>query len=456
MPHASSLNRIRFVLVVSVFIAATVSILPTTTFQPGSAPAGSTRQDDGDPFFLLAPSSNVSHVNPRTGNSTLVVNTTASQFCQSFECWKYLAQSLGLVRAFPDRHDQQWLVQGKSSEPLINHETNRTYSDAGILYVKNFKAASSTAAGVALRLAYRLPTTVNNETSSNGWVRFHHTPGWTYRNRNPARSFLFTSIRDPARRALSRIFYTQISQHGRDAHNDDLMLNFLRDTDSQYGSVRHTGGGYQVWYTSMEGDRLPRSWGGKRPTTVQNRPAIQEAVRGILNDYDFILVAERLDESIVTMALLMNVSLDDVLVQNAKESSASAWYYFKRGNFEQCRRPVPVFQSPAVRHHLQSEEWIAKNYGDYLLLAASHLSLDATMGRLGQERVNRALQFYRGLQEEVGLACRNETVYHCSFDGKPQRSLSKIDCYSDDSGCGYPCIDSFLSLLPESKTARVF
>ncbi len=388
---------------------------------------------------------------PREETEHTASNET-SMFCQTRECWQSLARSLSLLRIFPDRKDHAWLVQEKSGKPLIDDTNNRTYSDAGILYVKNFKAASSTAAGVALRLVYRLPRNI----SSHGWVRFHHTPGYVYRNRHPVKSFLFTSVRDPASRALSRIFYTHISHHGYDPNDDPQMLTFLRDTDSQYGSVRHVGGGYQVWYTHMEGDHLPRSWGPKMPSKVQQRQVIHLAVQQILKDYDFILVAERLDESIVVMALLMNVSLDDVLVQNAKESSTDDWYYFKFGKLERCKRPIRAFRSPAIVAHLESDEWLAKNYGDYLLHAAAILSLEATMDRLGRERVARALHVYRSLQLQVTQECRNQTIYHCSDAGNPQRPLSKKNCYSDDSGCGYQCIDSYLAKLPEPMTTRIF
>jgi hypothetical protein len=90
-------------------------------------------------------------------------------------------------------------------------------------------------------------------------------------------------------------------------------------------------------------------------------------------------VAERLDESIVVMAILMNVSLDDALVQNPKVSSASSWFFFKLRNKELCKRPARVFRSPAVIAHLESDEWLTKNYGDYLLHMAMNLSLDATI-----------------------------------------------------------------------------
>jgi hypothetical protein len=155
------------------------------------------------------------------------------------------------------------------------------------------------------------------------------------------------------------------------------------------------------------------------------------------------LVAERMDESLVAMALILGVSITDVLVQSAKQTGALQYHYFKRGKREHCTRPVPAFRSLAVHEYLESEEWYAKNYGDYLLHAAADISLNRTIERLGVG-FSRSLQEYGRLKRKAEQICANQTVYHCSADGKPQRHLSKQNCYSDDSGCGYPCIDKML------------
>jgi hypothetical protein len=427
MPPPLAINNIRFVLFLGVVLTVVFSIRSSAKLE----------------FRVVWSHDNAvaplrtSELEVLSNSSEIAIHNTSrtSHFCQNSECWKRLTESLGLVRSFPDRHDQAWIVQDKSKVILFDHTSNRTYSDAGILYVKTFKAASTTGAGVALRLAVRLVSSTKNDSStssSRARVRSYHTPGFTYRDRHPTRSFLFTSVRDPASRALSRIFYTKVSYWGSNPHDDKLILGYLHDTDPQFGSVRHVGGGYQVWYTSTEGDRLPRSWGPKQPTKVQRPQAIESAVKQILHDYDFILLAERLDESIVVMAMLMNVSLDDVLVQNAKESSSSSWYFFKVRKTQLCRKPVRVFRSPAIIAYLESDEWLAKNYGDYLLHIAANLSLDATIERLGRDRVEKALHVYRSLQDQVVQECRNQTIYHCSASGKPQTSLSKHNCYTDD------------------------
>jgi hypothetical protein len=45
--------------------------------------------------------------------------------------------------------------------------------------------------------------------------------------------------------------------------------------------------------------------------------------------------------------------------------------------------PVKSFASPAVQEFLDSDEWRAMNYGDFLLHEAANQSLDRTIERLG-------------------------------------------------------------------------
>jgi hypothetical protein len=375
-------------------------------------------------------------------------SSTPFVLCRSSECFTERAQQLQMARAFPDKPGRQWIVQG-TNVAFMGNATN-----AGILYVKNFKAASSTAAGAALRLAVTYVTNGNDTNAKNkestAWVRFHHTRGYVYANRHPERSLLFTSVRDPAARALSRIFYTHISQLGR-SRTDASLLKLLKDADPQFGSVYHYGGGYQVWYTSLT-QRLARSWHQQHSEQVLKPDKVHAAVQQIVQSYDFILVAERMDESLVALALVLGVRVQDVLVQSAKQASSEQYYYFKSGKRKFCKRPVKVVRSPAVVAHLQSDEWYAKNYGDYLLHAAAHASLDRTIRRLGRDRFQQALTAYRQLQTLAAQHCANQTVHHCSATGQPQRHLSKQNCYSDDSGCGYPCIDELLAKLKLNET----
>lgn len=61
-------------------------------------------------------------------------------------------------------------------------------------------------------------------------------------------------------------------------------------------------------------------------------------------------------------------------------SKTSGNYAGVRGK---CHKLKPKRVSPAVKAYLESPEWFARNYGDYLLYKAANQSLDATIENLG-------------------------------------------------------------------------
>jgi hypothetical protein len=206
---------------------------------------------------------------------------------------------------------------------------------------------------------------------------------------------------------------------------------------------------------------LPPSWDPHRPNEVVNPRQVEQNVMDLLLAYDFVMVSERMDESVVAFAMLFNLSLSDVLVMNAKQNSNkdaitsaskrddylyfSWWDPKNKQSKEVCKLSVPSKRSLAVQAHLQSTEWMAKNYGDYLLQAAANQSLDRTIVEtLGRDRFRETLQRYQRLKSKATTRCTNETFSHCSPTGEIQRDLSAQNCYADDSGCGYPCIDRML------------
>lgn len=360
-----------------------------------------------------------------------------SNICLTQPCIQKVASSL--ARAYPHKTNQSaWIITSNSRYQVGNFTT------AGIIYVKNFKAASSTAAGIALRIAHR-----HGYNGEHAWVKFSHVRGFKYAQRDRPHSILMTSLRDPASRALSRIFYTSITQKG-ETPTDDNLIQKLRWNHRQYGAVSHEGGGYQVRYCSMEKE-LAESWSPTQPHMVINPDQIRRNVYDILQAYDFILVAERMDESIVALAMILGLPLTDVLVMDAKQNVGQEYLYFAQHDrisgrkVETCRLSIKAFRSPAVQAHLESTEWYAKNYGDYLLHAAALSSLDLTIERLGRQRFNTMLQQYQHLKSKSRQLCSNETLSHCSSTGQVQRHLSEKNCYSDDSGCGYACIDRMLA-----------
>ena len=100
------------------------------------------------------------------------------------------------------------------------------------------KTASSTTAGVAARIAHLYGHLLDKDTdNANGTseerfcrVRFDHSSArkLNYRERDRTKSFLFTFVRDPARRAMSEIFHFQVSRQKMEP-NDDNIIDTLQN-----------------------------------------------------------------------------------------------------------------------------------------------------------------------------------------------------------------------------------
>ena len=73
------------------------------------------------------------------------------------------------------------------------------------------KAASSTMSGITLRIAYRLGERLyggkNICANRVDHVAQVNSTGKLFSNRDRSRSFLFSTLRDPAKRSISRIFF---------------------------------------------------------------------------------------------------------------------------------------------------------------------------------------------------------------------------------------------------------
>jgi hypothetical protein len=271
--------------------------------------------------------------------------------------------------------------------------------------------------------------------------------------RDRENSFLFATVRDPAERAVSTIFFHVISRRGSSsssatAATDASVIHQLRtSTDGHYGAVSDGQGGFQLRYTSPERIPAGSAWSANSPGAVLNPAAVADSVRRVVDSYDFLLLPERMDESLTAMALVMGLDVGDVLVTSSKVAG-SRYHLVHRGrNRFECLPTARSFVSPGVREFLRSDEWRAMNYGDYLLHGAANRSLDRTIERLGRGRFGRALAEYRRLRDLEGRVCAPRVQFPCSDEGRPQMELAGRNCYLNfyDFGCGYPCIDSLLA-----------
>jgi hypothetical protein len=385
-------------------------------------------------------------------------NTNAIPGCLTPACINY--QAARIARAFPDRTDQAWCIRSADNETERYGKNWSKDGDGlwrGMLLVKVPKGASSTSAGVAIRISrrhdcravewqHRMATEYQYAQLSRSRSTSIKESPEEKQQPKPKPTFLFTTIRNPSARAISTIFFHVVSRTNS-TPTDAFITMYLKQSNHKHnGAVSEGQGGFQLRYTSLTEIPEHSAWIGSNKTQVQNPLQVIANVWNTIDNYDFILVTERMDESLVAMALSMGLNVGDVLVTASKV--AGSRYHFARysHNVVKCLPTVKSFVSPIVQEFLDSEEWRAMNYGDFLLHETANLSLDRTIERLGRDRFDRALTKFRRLRALETEQCAPHVKFPCSDEGQVQPNLSRRSCYLPfyDFGCGYKCIDKMI------------
>lgn len=339
--------------------------------------------------------------------------------------------------------------------PTLNTTTK------GLFFVKTPKTASQSINRILRRATLKLGTRRQNEPC---FMRGHHikgdAAGW-YGQRDATKSVLMTSLRDPATRALSRIYWTlSTRQHGKPITLDPIKRFLKSWTDVETGCISKGQGGFQLSYVSLPTINEDSAWRKEEPEVVQNPEKIHALVQQVIQDYDFILVQDRLEESLVAMQLLLGLETADILSMPL-HVGGSYLYDRHAGCLELFSPPALPHQGKAAStttstmtptevvqyldHYLQSPTWYAQNYGDYVLWGAARAGLEATIRDLGS-RFDMALQQFRDMQQHVLEVCSQKVVFPCSVNGTIQREDYQI---GNPKGAGdrYPqediedCID---------------
>ena len=181
------------------------------------------------------------------------------------------------------------------------------------------------------------------------------------------------------------------------------------------------------------------SWLNATTGTLRHFQLLHDYAQQVMLDYDFIVVTERLDESLVTLHFLLDIKLGDVLVLDSK---TNYWHPFGGPNQGKCLK-IPTKQVlPQVQDYLDSSAWYALNYGDYLLYEAASASLDKTIESIGRKRFQQKLNEFQQLKQHVNQICASEVIFPCAANGtvQPEGKVA-ANCYRKDWGCGYPCIN---------------
>jgi Sulfotransferase family len=310
--------------------------------------------------------------------------------------------------------------------PIWNRSTTpyawchaRHENNSGLLFVKIDKCASTTGMGVTLRvadtLARRLLGDGSLTTHKPCFARYLHgyasTGDRDYLHRREDQSFLWSIVRHPASRVLSAYFFFEVSRLNRTATENSIL---------QYVSQ-------PSWKTHLvEYLRL-------KEFTTRKKEIVH-----IFQNYDFLAVSERMEESIVVLSLLMQVPIADVIVLSSKESGGYDDGLSKNG----CVKIRKKWSTPKIDDYMQ-RQFLNHNF-DYLLYQIANASLDKTIHALGRDKVDAGIQLYRTLQSKNENICFQKAIFPCPKVLPNHTYLSRRDCYSQDSGCGHKCTDTAL------------
>lgn len=292
----------------------------------------------------------------------------------------------------------------------------------GLLFLKLCKTASSTAASVHLRLARNLAIRRRQQhdqtlTNQAPWPvcrsRFLH--GWAgprmykYGQRNRTASFLWTTLRQPTQRYISDYFHFEVSRKNVTVNLRTFVRYLRKGPHSDHHSLS---------WLAVHGYR----YGMSDPIRTAN---------SILRDYDFIGLAERFDESVVVLSMLLGLPLRDVLYLSSKQSGGYDGLCF------QIRQPQVT---ESMQRHLQTAEWQTYIAPEVALWRATNTSLDLTIDQLGRTRVEKQVRLFQTVVQAVQETCRSITKFPCTATGETIPA-NETDCLVVDMGCGLECID---------------
>jgi hypothetical protein len=336
-----------------------------------------------------------------------------------------------------------------TTRPGTTHDDKRNPSATTLVLIKVPKSASSTVAGVALRLEQQLVNCRADWQHGTAAMKQQQereqqpallaaaaiassNSSRNNSNNKDRSTFWIAPIRDPAGRALSSVYFHQVSFHARAVKSSvSPSISFLTD------HLMKVPKNFIFHYvcTDQQDEQEQDEWSSSTSSAREIA-----AMRRTVSSYDFFLVVDRLDESLVLLSILLNVPLTHILTVNSKQ--AGSWY---SSNSRCIRLHSP---SPTIRTELQEKvfatnAWTTKHALDQLLYDIANASLTATI-RHHQAAFDIRWQEYKTWQERIATTCATMDVFPCSFDGTQQLNVSEANCYLRDFGCGYPCIDALV------------
>lgn len=365
-----------------------------------------------------------------------------------------------------------------------------TPAHEGILFQRPEKVGSTTFNNVLLRLVHnraadKLKTQNINETLWKTPARCKHramhgtSVDLDYKNRDKKKSFLFSLVRDPTKRIISEYFHFKVSVRPEDPTDNNFVDHvltrrrsnkLLRDLTFAEDLGKRMSVEFEYFLKSYKRKRKRKNDSSRikirhldndliRNDTVFEPIDYTKVVQDILDDYDFIAVTERMDESLVAMKLLLGLTVEEIVYAKAARSAGS----FSNGHVNEgraCIYLIPSFLTPGMKDFFYTPQknnlWIENSKGDALLHKAASISLDRTIDEVfGRERFDRELAEFKNALAYTQAICSAEpelVLGMCDDGGNsvvhdPKRTTT---CYIWAEGCDKECINNRLpSPIPE-------
>ena len=334
-----------------------------------------------------------------------------------------------------------------------------TPASQGILFQRPHKTGSTTMVGVVLRLAH-------NRAKGSSFAKCKHramhgtAQNYRYGQRDRSKSFLFSIIRDPTKRMISEFFHFDVTAYEKEP-TDANFLNKARVCCHNYYLKELTTRTYvpngtavpvldfaiSKGYSTVADLNAAKQSGKPGLTRLLQREQIaisqfglnykpEKIVQDILDDYDFIAIMERMDESLVVFQMLLGLTTKEILYTRARSAGG-----FSNGwKGRPCFYIMKSFLTDGMKQYFASEEWKQTVANDFLMYQAANKSLDRTIASLDREEFDKNLQaLQRGL-ELANENCNGRIRTMCDAGGNLIPVLNRT-CYIWAEGCDHDCID---------------
>jgi len=374
------------------------------------------------------------------------------------EMWKTgfgQPQGQNIPSVTPGNNDGQGLVPGLGPSEVLEKFPIRTYEPyeldwlpcfiphenwrqshyqmtSGLVFSKPTKVGGSTAAGVLLRIARNVADRLGQKMPQRDFpicdLRWEHgKQSKLFSKRNYDKSLVWTVFRDPTTRAVSQFYHFQVSR----------------------GLMNATGANFEKY---VRNTKFLRNYyfGQASIAPIDRTEDPQRHLNAIFDEFDFIGLTERMDESFVALALLWNLPLGDVLYLSAKTHGGYD------GGGGGCHLIPPGVRVPGMQEFLDSDFFQELIKWDKVVHQLANRTLDATIDNvIGRKRFDEAYATYKHAMKVAADTCSQEIIMPCSNGGIPTPgkeygkpySYKQTDCIVRDSGCGFMCLDDIASDL---------